>query len=55
MKNTTNTLKKLTKLLAVAIISVSLNAFSVVLQSQYKSPDQLQQLALQRWFQIIIF
>jgi hypothetical protein len=28
MKNTTNTLKKLTKLLAVAIISVSLNAFA---------------------------
>jgi hypothetical protein len=28
MKNTTNTLNKLTKLLAVAIISVSLNAFS---------------------------
>jgi hypothetical protein len=31
MKNMTNALNKLTKLLAVAIISVSLNAFSVVL------------------------
>ncbi len=31
MKNTTNTLNKLTKLLAIAIFSVSLNAFSVVL------------------------
>ncbi|CAC9456202.1 hypothetical protein BSPCLSOX_2649 [uncultured Gammaproteobacteria bacterium] len=31
MKNMTNSLNKLTKLLAVAIISVSLNAFSVVL------------------------
>jgi hypothetical protein len=30
MKNTTNTLKKLTKLLAIAIISISLNAFSLV-------------------------
>ena len=31
MKNTTNTLNKLTKLLAVAIISVSLNAFGVMM------------------------
>ena len=31
MKDTTNTLNKLTKLLAAAIISVSLNAFSIVL------------------------
>ncbi|CAC9641182.1 hypothetical protein BCLUESOX_765 [bacterium endosymbiont of Bathymodiolus sp. 5 South] len=31
MKNTTNTLNKLTKLLAITIFSVSLNAFSVVL------------------------
>jgi fluoride ion exporter CrcB/FEX len=31
MKNTTNTLNKLTKLLAIAIFSVSLNAFSVAI------------------------
>jgi hypothetical protein len=31
MKNITNTLNKLTKLLAVAIFSVSLNAFSIAL------------------------
>jgi hypothetical protein len=31
MKNTTNTLNKLTKLLAITIFSVSLNTFSVVL------------------------
>jgi hypothetical protein len=30
MKNITNTLNKLTKFLAVAIMSVSLNAFSIV-------------------------
>ncbi len=37
MKNTTNTLNKLTKLLAVAIISVSLNAFSVTISTNYVS------------------
>ncbi|CAB5507259.1 hypothetical protein AZO1586I_1800, partial [Bathymodiolus thermophilus thioautotrophic gill symbiont] len=35
MKNITNALNKLTKLLAVAIISVSLNAFSVTISTNY--------------------